>query len=170
MIIEQQVTASRTTATQRASAVSLGQRLAARPAIAGRERLAEALGESLVVQLMLVMSLVVFAALIYLNQASNVSVLQYQISDLTVQQSRLRQENAQLNAIRSHLKQPARISAAAQQMHMLSPDASNPVWVKVRVPIVHPLEPIASDLRTAETRSEPQSWVRRFVGLVGSAL
>jgi hypothetical protein len=170
MIVERQIIASRTTTTERAAAVSLGQRLAARPAIAGRERLAEALGESLVVQLMLVMSLVVFAALIYLNQASNVSVLQYKIGDLTVQQAQLRQENAQLNARRGYLQGPARIAASAQQMHMVSHDISANMWLTVRVPVVHPVKPISADLAAAETRSEPQTWVRRFVGFVESSL
>ncbi len=171
MIVERQIIAPRTLAANRVKSASFGERLAARPAVAGRERLAEALGESLVIQLMLVMSLVVFAALIYLNQASKVSVSQYKISDLTAQQSMLRQDNAQLNAIKSHLILPGRIdSIATTRLHMAKADFSSNLWVTVTVPIVHPLKPLGADVAAAEARSQPQAWVHRFVDFVESSL
>jgi cell division protein FtsL len=171
MIVERQVIAPRTLTANRVKSASFGEGLAARPAVAGRERLAEALGESLVIQLMLVMSLVVFAALIYLNQASKVSILQYKISDLSAQQSMLRQENAQLTAIKTKLILPGRIdSIATTQLHMVKTDFSSIHWVTVKVPVVHPVKPLGADLTAAEARSQPQAWVHRFVGFVESSL
>lgn len=149
---------------------TIRQQLARRPATAGRERLADALGGSLVIQLMLVMSLVVFAALIYLNQASHVSVLQYNISDLQIQQGNLRQVNAQLNAAASTLQSPARIENAAVQFHMTKPEPNNTVWITVPVPQVQPIRPVTADITASEERSSPKAWVTNFVNLIHDSL
>jgi cell division protein FtsL len=149
---------------------SLRTRLAGRHAIAGRARLAESLGQSLVVQLMLVMSLVVFAALIYLNQASHASVLQYSITYLRQDQSVLRQQNAQLNASQTELTSPARVETAASQLHMAKPASGNTIWIQVPVPKVQVVKPITADVSAAQEQSSPRAWLDRAANFVKSSL
>jgi cell division protein FtsL len=119
---------------------------------------------------MLAMSLVLFVALIYLHQASQVSVLQFNISELQAQQGNLNQVNAQLHATQSGLLAPARIEAAARTLNMTKPDPSTIVWVSVVQPKVAPLTTANADMTAAQSRSEPAAWVRAFVSTVRNSL
>ena len=170
MIVQRYAVGARPAPRARVHRPTLRERLAARPAISGRQRVAEKLGNSLVVQLMLVMSLVVFALVVYLYQASQVSVLSYNITYLQGSQGRLRQQNAQLNATQSELTSPARIEAAATTFQMTKPDIATTIWVNVPVPHVRVVRPIAADMAAAQQRSEPRAWVKNFISLVKSSL
>jgi cell division protein FtsL len=170
MIVQRYAVGTRPAPRTRPRRPSLRDRLAARPAISGRERIAEKLGESLVVQLMLVMSLIVLALIIYLYQASQVSVLDYNIAYLQTSQSNLRQQNARLTATQSILTSPARIEAAATTFHMTKPDMSTTIWVNVPVPRVRVVRPVSADQTAAQQRSEPAAWLKRAISFVKSSL
>lgn len=143
--------------------------LPARPAVAGRRRLGELLHQSVLMQLMLAMALVSFAALIYLNQASNVSVLQFSITDLQRQNVELQIENANLYASATSLSSPQRIqSLATSQLHMTKPPYGSIIWIKPVVPAVP--EPAPDSSLAARQQSQPLAWMRHVIHLVGSAL
>jgi cell division protein FtsL len=170
MIVQRTIAGARPAPGARARRPSVRQRIAAGPAVAGRERLADVLGEHLAVQLMLVMSLVVFAALVYLHLASQVSVLQFNIAVLQNQQGNLNQTNAQLHAVQSSLVAPSRMENAATAFKMTKPDPGSTVWVTVAVPRVTPIRPIGADMAAAQQRSEPAAWVHTFISAVWASL
>ena len=150
--------------------VRVRERLARRPAIAGREQLAEALGRSPLVQLMLVTTLVAIAFLLYLAQASQLSIIQYDVQDLRVERMQLNAQNANLHARAAQLQSIQRVDAyATTQLHMAKPDLSSTIWVQPVAPrVVVPSIPDSS--AAAEARSRPSAWITRFISLVRSSL
>lgn len=168
MIGERYATAGRLARRDRSS---LPRRWAARPAVAGRQRLAQALGQSVLIQLMLAMTFVALAALLYLAQASQASVLQFNIAGLQDQQAQLTVQNANLRATATSLESVQRIDTiAVRQLHMTTPALSRSVWVEPVIPQVAPIRPFNADTLSAQRRSQPLAWMRRFVALVRSSL
>jgi cell division protein FtsL len=149
---------------------SLRDRLSARPSVAGRERLLQKLHESPLVQLMLAMSLCALALLLYLAQASQASVVQYNIEDLQAQQTRLRANNAILHASATSLQSLQRVDqAATSQLHMTKPELPNTIWVSPPPAQLPAVASVDSDTQAAEQRSTPLAWMSRFADFVKSS-
>lgn len=143
----------------------------ARVARAGQERLADWLQSSVLVQLVLAMGFVALAALLYLGQASQVSVLEVNISDLQSRQVQLNADYASLEANATSLQSLQRVEhLATTQLHMTRPDLSTAVWVQPVLPRIVPLRPLNADTLAAQRASEPLAWIRHVVGLVQSSL
>lgn len=150
---------------------SLRARLAAKPAISGRERIAQTLGDSVLVQLMLAMALVAFAALLYLFQASHVSVLEMNISDLQSQQVQLRMDNAALRSTATTLQSLQRVDAAATgRLHMTRPDLSTTIWIRPVVPRLSSIRAVNADTVEAQRQSQPLAWMERALAAAKSSL
>lgn len=146
-------------------------RVTARPAIAGRERLAQALGQSVLVQLMLAMSFVALAALLYMAQASQVSVQQINISELQSDRVQLTSDNASLRATTTDLQSLPRIDAVAtSRLHMTKPDLSTAIWVSPVVPRVPVPHTAGGDVAAAQRQSEPLTWLEHFVSMIQASL
>ncbi len=133
-------------------------------------RITGILAGSWLVQLMLVMTLIALAALIYLYQASQVNVLQFNIADLRQQQSQLNLQNANLYASASALSSLPRVEKiAATQLHMTHPDLSNTLWVYQVVPPSSPALPLSTPAQ-ARAQSLPITWIRHLVRVTLAAL
>lgn len=119
-------------------------------------------------QLMLSMGLIAFAALIYLNQASQVSVMQFNIADLQQRQSDLESKNANLYATATSLQSLTRIEAlAVTRLHMTKFDDSRTIWVYPVVPQV--AAPAISDSQTAaQQRSQPLEWMKNSLAFLSA--
>src|SRR5579884_2599677 len=113
MLGEQSVAAARRAGVRSTQAKSGRLRWSARPAIAGRERLARWIGASVLVQLMLAMAFIAMAALLYLAQASQASILEYNIAEMQTRQTQLMATNAGLRASATTLQSPTRIDTLA---------------------------------------------------------
>ena len=143
----------------------------ARTAHASRQRLADWTQSSVLLQLVLAMGLVALAALLYLAQAGQVSVLQYNIADLQARQVQLNAQYASLEASATSLQSLQRVEhLATAQLHMIRPDLSTAVWVQPVIPRITPLRPINADTVTAERASQPLAWIRHVVQQVQSSL
>jgi cell division protein FtsL len=146
-------------------------RLTAQPSVAGRQRLTQSLGDSMLVRLLLAMSLLVLALLLYLFQATQASVHDFTISDLRAQQMQLRLENAQLRLNATSLQSIQRIDdVATTQLKMSKPPDDSIIWVSPVIPHVVALPAINADVVTAQERSSPRAWVSRLVHAVKSSL
>lgn len=141
-----------------------------RPASAGTEQIAEALGQSPVVRLALFMSLVVFAAYMYMNQATRASVVEYNIGNQRQSADSLRQQNVKLHAVNSALSAPGRIRAAAAQLGMTRPDVSATIWIQVMTPQVRVVRPVDADIRVAQQESSPAAWLQHAYTFAKSSL
>ena len=162
MIVERTAGLARPAVTGR-RVEALTDRMVVAPAIAGRERLRELIDRSTLAQLIAAMALISCAALIYLNQASKVSVLQFTIADLQRQQIQLRMQNADLYARASALQNLQRIeSQATSQLHMSKPDYANTVWIRPIVPQVAPPPGNAAAVR-ARSQSQPLAWMTHAI-------
>ena len=147
------------------------QRWTARPTIASPQQLLESLGQSVLVQLMLAMTFIALAALLYLAQASQASVLQYRIADLQAERTQLQEQNADLQAMATGLQSIPRIDwTATQQLHMVKQGISNTVWVKPVTPGVAPPRPLHADTVSAQQLSQPLAWMKRFFHLIKTSL
>jgi cell division protein FtsL len=123
------------------------------------------------VQLMLAMSLVAFAALLYLVQASQASVLEYNIAELQAQQVQLQATNADLHAQVTALQSPTRIDLLARnQLHMTKPDISTAIWVRPVMPRITSPRPLNADLVEAQRASQPLAWLQHLVTFVKLSL
>ena len=146
-------------------------RLAVRPALLGRERVAKAIGHAVPVQLALAMSLIACAFLLYLFQASQTSVLDMNIAYQQSKQMQLQLENAALQTSATRLQSIQRVDTiATNQLHMTKLSLSQSVWVYPVVPVVGPPVPAGTDTLTAQRQSEPLSWMVRLVSFVGDSL
>jgi cell division protein FtsL len=146
-------------------------RAIARPAIAGRARLSLSLGNSVLIQLGLAMSLVALAAMIYLFQASQVSILEMNIGDLQNQQVQLRVDNAALQMTASSLQSIQRVDAiATNQLHMTKPDISSSIWITPVNPHLTAIRAVNADVVAAQRQSEPLAWMQNFATFVKSSL
>lgn len=136
-----------------------------------RERLAHVSADSTLVQLMLAMTCVAAAGLLYLAQASQVSVLQYNIAGLQYQQTTLNAQNASLRASATQLQSLQRIdTAATSQLHMTKPDLSNAIWITSATPPKVTIRPYNADTVAAERASQPLAWMTYFFTVVRSSL
>jgi cell division protein FtsL len=123
------------------------------------------------VQLMLAMSLVAFAALLYLIQASQASVLEYNIAELQAQQVQLQAANAHLHAQVTTLQSPQRIDTlATTQLHMTKPDLSTAIWVTPVLPRVVFPRPLNADVVDAQRASQPLTWFEHMATFVKLSL
>jgi cell division protein FtsL len=111
------------------------------------------------------------AGILYLAQASQSSVLEYNISVLQSQQAQLDGQNATLRATATQLQSLQRIDAiATQQLHMARPDLRTAIWINpvlLRAATVHSTH---ADLVAAERASQPLAWMKRFLRLVRASL
>src|SRR5579859_1321981 len=148
MIGERYTPASRVRTTPRGSgARGLRDRLVARPAVSGRERLSHSIANSVLIQLALAMSLVAFAAMIYLFQASQFSILEMNISDLQNQQAQLTVDNAALQTTASSLQSIQRVDTiATTQMHMTKPDIATFMWVTPAAPRIPAIRAVNAEI------------------------
>jgi cell division protein FtsL len=120
---------------------------------------------------MLAMSLVTFAALMYLVQASQASVLEYNISELQAQQVQLQATNADLHAQVTALQSPTRIDAlATNQLHMAKPDLSTAIWVHPVLPRIVAPRPLNADLIEAQRASRPLAWLEHMATRIKMSL
>lgn len=146
-------------------------RLTARPAVAGRERLADALGGSVLVQLMLAMSFVALAALLYMAQAGQASVQEINISELQYQRMQLVQTNTNLRALATSLRSPQRVDTiATTQLHMGSPDPATIIWLNAVVPPVPAIAPVNADTVAAQQSSQPLAEMERAIRFIRASL
>ena len=142
-----------------------------RPAAAGRKLFADALARSVLIQLMLAMTFVAFAALLYLAQASQASVLDYNIAALQADRSQLNSQNANLQAGATSLRSLKRIDAAAtNQLHMTKPDISSTIWIRAVLPAASFLSAPTDDPLSAQKQSQPLGWMTRLLSFLKSSL
>jgi cell division protein FtsL len=147
------------------------QRLSARPAVAGRERIAEALGRSVVIQLMLAMSFVAVAGLLYMAQAGQVSVQQINIDILRSNRVQLVSENTSLSLRATNLTSLQRVdSMATSQLHMALPSRANAIWVWPAFHHITVVRPVDADTANAQRASQPLAWMVHAIRLVKSSL
>lgn len=136
-----------------------------------RERLGQLTADSTLVQLMLAMTCVAAAGLLYLAQASQVSVLQYNMAGLQYQQTTLSAQNASLRATATQLQSLQRIdTAATSQLHMTKPDLSNAIWITPVTPPAVQIRPSNADTVAAERASQPLAWMSQVFTVVRSSL
>lgn len=172
MIGERYAPAARVRATPKGSSIGrLRGRLVARPAVSGRERLSLSIGNSVLIQLALAMTLVAFAAMIYLFQASQFSILEMNISDLQNQQAQLKLDNAALQTTASSLQSIQRVDTlATTQLHMIKPDVASFMWITPATPRMPAIRAVNADLVQAQRQSQPLAWMQRFAQFVQSSL
>ncbi len=145
--------------------------LSARSAVAGREQLTRNLAASIPVRLALAMTCVAVAGVLYLAQASQVSVLEYNTADLQNQQVLSSAQNASLRATAIQLQSLQRVDAAAtQQLHMTKPGISNVVWIGPVNPPAIQVRPLNADVVSAQHASRPLAWMQAFILSVKSSL
>ena len=162
MISERAIPARPRAAARRQSRTWQIPRLSSAPARAGRERLAEALGKSVLVQLMLAMTFIALAALLYMAQESQISVQQINIAGLRAQHMQLAADNVSLRSSATSLQETPRIDTiATTTLGMSIPDASSRMWLTVSVPALQPQQPIDADTIAAERNSQPLAWMSR---------
>jgi cell division protein FtsL len=126
---------------------------------------------SMLLQLMLAMCFVAGAAVLYLAQASQTSVMEYDIAGLQRQELQLNLKNADLHSVATNLQSFQRIGAiATDQLHMIKPAPSATIWIRPAVPWVpsSPLPEVSTNQATR--RSQPLAWMRNFFSFVASSL
>ncbi|PZS04115.1 MAG: hypothetical protein DLM70_08255 [Chloroflexi bacterium] len=137
----------------------------------GRERLLDTLGTSTSVQMMLAMSLVALACMMYLAQASEASVTQVTINALQDNRARLQMQSASLHASATSLQSLSRIEIlASTHLKMAQADLSTTIWISPRVPRPAAYRSQEQDTVAAAQRSEPIAWIGRFAHLVATSL
>jgi cell division protein FtsL len=142
-----------------------------RRARAVRDWLVESLVRSVLVQLMLAMSLVSAAAMLYLAQASQASVIDFDLAEIKAQQIQLNAENAGLHSQANQLQALQRIDAlATSSLHMTKPDLTTTVWVKPFVPKVRHVPSFYPTAGAATESSSPLAWTQRFLTAVRNSL
>jgi len=141
------------------------------PVIALRERLADGLQHSVLMQLMLAMSFVAVAGMLYLAQASQASVLQFNIQDLQNTRTQISAQNAGLEATATSLNSVTRVNTLALgQYHMTEPDFPHAIWINVSAPTVVLLRPAYTSVVSAQRQSRPAAWMVRFLSVVKNSL
>lgn len=139
--------------------------------LADGERLLQSIQHSTLLQLILAMSFIAMAALMYLAQASQISVLQYNIAGLQSQRADLMSQNANLQATATGLRVVNRIETiATTQLHMIKPGPSATIWVSPVVPAVPRLHLASQSIAAAERRSQPLSWMTSAVSTIRASL
>ncbi len=134
-------------------------------------RVAQSLGQSVPVQLALILSLLAFAAMVYMFQASQVDVLQMNISALQSHAVQAQADNAALESRATYLQSIRRITAiATKQLHMAPVDPNAMVWIFPVIPPTPQTHDVNADLRRVQQASQPLAWVGQFAAAVRSAL
>lgn len=170
MIGQRYAVAPRGAITARGQRESLWGKLGVTPAVAGREYLSRWLEQSTLIRLILAMTLVAVAGLLYMNQASKANVLELSIGDLQQQQIQLDMRNANLHAEASTLSGLQRIdTTATTDLRMTKPDLSTAIWIRPLVPRLSPL-PNRDDGVAAQRTSEPIAAVKDFIQFLGAQL
>lgn len=145
--------------------------LSAAPAIAGRQRLMEALGTSALIQLMLAMTLIAVAFLLYMAQESQISVQQINLSILRSQHMQLVADNTSLGITASGLQSTPRVDRlATSRLGMSTTDTNPPMYVSVTAPALAPIRPVNADTVEAQRASSPLAWMGRFLDSLHSSL
>lgn len=140
-----------------------------RRAVAGRKRLTEALGESVLVQLALAMSFIALAALLYMAQAGQISVQQINIAVLRNERVQLVGQNATLQSQATALQSTQRVDdIAVNQLHMGLGETV--VWVTPTVPHVRTVRPVNADMAAADRASQPLTQMIAFLRAVHDSL
>jgi cell division protein FtsL len=120
---------------------------------------------------MLAMTFVAVAALLYLAQASQASVLEFNIADQQSQQIQLTAQNASLQSTAIALQSLQRVDQiATTQLHMTKPDPSSAIWVRPVIPNVVAIRPLNADTLSAQRQSEPLAWMARVITRIKSVL
>ncbi|GAC1326818.1 MAG: hypothetical protein NVS2B16_09520 [Chloroflexota bacterium] len=171
MIGQRYVAGTRAGAPPRTAGQIRNKPLAARPAAGRLDQVLDALGRSVLVQLMLAMTLVALAAMIYLAQASQASVLSVRISNSQDVHVHLELQNANLHDAATQYQSLTRIETlASNRLHMSRADLSTTIWINPEVPRLTPLRSQRYDLYAAQQRSEPRAWLQRVMHFVVSSL
>lgn len=148
---------------------ALQPRLPAAPAIAGRDLLARLMGRSLLARLSIAMACVFVAGVLYLAQASQISVREYDMQKLQSQNVTLTTDNAELLARQAALRSmPRVISIATTKLHMVR--AAHPLWVTVQIPLIPAMSGVGTSAKAADARSDPLTWMRNFIDLAKAQL
>jgi hypothetical protein len=117
------------------------------------------------------MTLLATAALLYLAQASQESVLQFNIEALQNQSVQLAGKNADLHATATDLQSTPRIDqAATTRFHMTRQDLSTAIWVWPVLPRVRTPRALDADTVAAAGRSQPLSWMEHALTVVRESL
>jgi hypothetical protein len=122
-------------------------------------------------RLMLATCFVAGAAVLYLAQASQTSVMEFNISELQQQELQLSLRSADLHGTATNLQSFTRIgNLATNQLHMIRPAPSATIWIHPVVPWV-PASPLPEASRArAVQESQPLSWMRNFISFVAASL
>lgn len=141
------------------------------PAGIGREMFGSLARQSMLARLMLAMGFFAIALLIYLAQASQVSVHEFAIADLRRDQMTLMIQSANLTATSTQLQSLTRVTAIATNgMHMTRPDVSSTMWVDPLLPAVQTPPSPAQTVAAAKHRSQPLAWMNRAITFIKSQL
>lgn len=133
-----------------------------------RQRLAEAINHSVLAQLIGVLALIFIAALIYLSQAGQVSVMQYSIAGLQRQQIALQMQYSNLYATATGLQSLQRVETIAiTKLHMSKPSYSG-LWIQPAVPRL-PV-PLQDPTSSAQSQSQPLAWMDHAVHVIAAQL
>ncbi|MGH2442560.1 MAG: hypothetical protein ACRDFX_05300 [Chloroflexota bacterium] len=148
----------------------LKDRIPAAPNLAAGGRIRTAIERSVLVQLIGVITLVSVAAVIYLNQASKVSILDYNITLQQQQQVSLQMTNAGLYASATSLESLQRVETlATSHLHMSPARYSSALWIYPVVPRV-PAAPHLPSIAAAQAQSQPLAWMKRFASFIKAQL
>jgi len=146
-------------------------RLPPAPSIAGYQRLFGLVGQSFLLRLTTALALVFVAALLYLVQASQVSVDELAINQLQQRNLYLAGQNANLWAQASALQSLGRIETiAGTKFHMTSPDLQSIIWLRPVIPNIRVQTEANLTSRQAVARSEPLAWMHNFVEFLKAQL
>lgn len=171
MIGERYAVAPRVTRPGIGGRPSPGRQWAAISARVSPWRLYQTLGDSPLVRITLAMALLAVASLLYLTQASQVSVFQYNIAYLQAQRVQLTGDNTALRAQAISLQSLARVQhIATTRLHMITPDIRSTLWVSPIYPHLPTVRRLDEDTVAAQQQSQPLYWLKDFVHFVRASL
>jgi cell division protein FtsL len=131
----------------------------------------ESLGRSVLIQLMLAMSLIALASLMYMAQESSISVQQINLSVLRSEHMQLVADNTKLRTTATALQSTPRVDLiATTQLNMAKRDPGSYMWPIVQAPRLQPVQPVNADTLAAQRESSPLAWMTRAVHAVGASL
>ncbi|HLJ69017.1 MAG TPA: cell division protein FtsL [Chloroflexota bacterium] len=146
-------------------------RRAFRPIAATRARLGTLLEASVLARMMIVMACIATAGLLYLAQASRVSVLEFNIAYLEQQHLQLSIDNENLVAQLATLQGTNRIDQiATTQLHMINAAGSASVWVHPVIPRFAAAPAAGLGEARAVRASQPLTWMEQAVRAIEASL
>jgi hypothetical protein len=117
------------------------------------------------------MTCIALAFLLYLVQAGETSVYEYNIASDQSLYAQLAAQNANLRATAVGLSSTTRIDqAAATQFHMIKPDISGALWVQTVVPALPVRSTVEANTRAAERQSQPAYWLGQTLADIRASL